>query len=357
MSVIFEQVSVSFDKQSVLNGLNMQLQAGQIACLLGSSGCGKTTALRALMGFCTPQQGRIVLDDQVLFDATNRINIAAHRRKVGMVFQDYALFPHLSVADNITFGIRELDKATQKARLSEMLSLVGLSDFAKRYPHELSGGQQQRVALARALAPKPSLILLDEPFSNLDVALRSSLSLDVRQLLKSQGVSAILVTHDQMEAFAMADVVGVMAQGVIKQWATPTTLYQYPKDEAIARFIGDGVLLDVSAWQDGVADTALGKLAYEDGLPEYLPNSTQTVKMLLRPEQVQLVHTNQDDNTTIPPNAIKATVDSYLFKGGYWLCALQAKNTTLLAYQDQKYKPNVGDTVYLNLDKGWLVAA
>lgn len=350
MSLIFEQISVAFGQQLVLDKLNLQLEAGQIACLLGPSGCGKTTALRALMGFCIPQKGRIILDEQVLFDANDAVNVPAHRRKIGMVFQDYALLPHLNVADNITFGIQKLDKSMQKARLDELLTLIGLTEFAKRYPHELSGGQQQRVALARALAPKPSLVLLDEPFSNLDVALRSSLSLDVRRLLKSQGVSAILVTHDQMEAFAMADVVGVMTQGKIQQWASPTTLYQYPKDEVIAGFIGDGVLLEVSAWQAGVAQTALGGLAYDDSMSEALPSSTQPAKLLLRPEQVRQVAADTK-------GAVAAVVQAYVFKGGYWLCVLQVGQLSLLSYQMHARRAQVGETVYVCFDKGWLVAA
>ena len=229
----------------VVDGLSLSLQAGQIGCLLGASGCGKTTVLRALAGFEPLQAGRIVLDGVCL--STAQAQQPPERRGVGMMFQDYALFPHLDVAANIGFGLRRLDKAARRARIAQMLDLVGLPDEGAAYPHELSGGQQQRIALARALAPAPKLLLLDEPFSNLDTDLRERLAAELRALLKTAGITALLVTHDQAEAFAMADVIGVMQGGRNRQWADAATLYRQPADRFVAGFIGRGSLLPATA--------------------------------------------------------------------------------------------------------------
>ncbi|MFN3884820.1 MAG: ABC transporter ATP-binding protein, partial [Rhodocyclaceae bacterium] len=209
-----ENVSHAYGAHIVVDGLSLSLRDGEIGCLLGASGCGKTTVLRLIAGFEQPVSGQILLRDVVVAD-THRC-VPPEKRRIGMVFQDYALFPHLTVAGNIGFGLRE-KSALARRHVDELLALVGLSGQGDKYPHELSGGQQQRVALARALAPRPHLLLLDEPFSNLDVELRQRLSLEVRDILKETGTAAILVTHDQHEAFAVADVVGVMHEGRIEQ--------------------------------------------------------------------------------------------------------------------------------------------
>ncbi len=196
-----ENVSHAYGTQLVVDHLSLRLAEGEIACLLGASGCGKTTVLRLIAGFETPKTGTIRLRGETVAQPVR--SLAPERRRVGMVFQDYALFPHLTVAGNIGFGLKDTS-ASARRQIDELLALVGLSGSGKKYPHELSGGQQQRVALARALAPRPHLLLLDEPFSNLDVALRERLSLEVRAILKQAGMAAILVTHDQHEAFAVA---------------------------------------------------------------------------------------------------------------------------------------------------------
>ncbi len=223
------------DSLCVINQLNLQLAQGEIGCLLGASGCGKTTILRAIAGFEPLRSGQIWLDGRQLSSTSQQV--APERRGVGMMFQDYALFPHLSVERNIGFGLRRLGKAERSARIDEMLELVGLQVERKRYPHELSGGQQQRVALARALAPSPSLLLLDEPFSNLDVDTRERLAFEVRDILKQAGVTAILVTHNQAEAFAIADGIGVMQSGQIVQWGTPRELHEHPVNDFVADFV------------------------------------------------------------------------------------------------------------------------
>ena len=212
-------VTQSYGARAVLSDINFRLGSGTIACLLGASGCGKTTALRCIAGFERVVAGEIVINGQVASRAGYRLPPEA--RRIGMVFQDYALFPHLTVARNIAFGLHGADSAARSARVTELLEIVGLNGAANRYPQELSGGQQQRVALARALAPRPALMLLDEPFSNLDVEMRERLSIEVRDILKSQNTTTILVTHDQNEAFTFADEIGIMLEGRIAQWATP----------------------------------------------------------------------------------------------------------------------------------------
>ncbi|MDH5823339.1 ABC transporter ATP-binding protein [Luteimonas sp. RD2P54] len=229
----------------VVDELSLALRQGEIGCLLGASGCGKTTVLRAIAGFEPVRAGRILLQGAVV--AEPRRALAPERRRVGMMFQDYALFPHLSVAGNVGFGLRRLRRAAREARVAAMLELVGLGGAAADYPHELSGGQQQRVALARALAPEPALLLLDEPFSNLDVDTRGRLAHELRALLRATGATALLVSHDQAEAFAMADRIGVMERGRILQWDSAEALYRRPAHRFVADFIGRGALVPGTA--------------------------------------------------------------------------------------------------------------
>ncbi len=311
------QLSISFDKKTILSDISFELQKGQIACLLGASGCGKTTLLRCIAGFETPDTGSITLDGQALFDGKGAT--PAHRRHIGMVFQDYALFPHLTVADNIAFGLSNMDKSAQVSRVDEMLSLIDMQSYKNSYPHELSGGQQQRVALVRALAPRPSLVLLDEPFSNLDVELRTSLSKEVCRLLNSQNVSAIMVTHDQAEAFAMADVVGMVADGKLQQWDTPTALYHTPATETVARFIGEGVLIDIQHGGKHGFDSIFGRIN--------LPVPPHATKALIRPHDVKPYKADRDTH------AIDATVSDRDFRGGNWLYTLSTNTGQTLLMQ------------------------
>jgi iron(III) transport system ATP-binding protein len=229
-------LACGYQEQRVVQDLNLHLNVGDIGCLLGSSGCGKTTTLRAIAGFEPVHAGEITLAGEVI--SKPGFTLPPEKRRIGMVFQDYALFPHLSVAENVAFGIRKHPRLKQVT--DELLELVNLGALGKRLPHELSGGQQQRVALARALAPEPQLLLLDEPFSNLDGELRRRLSHEVRDILKARGTSAILVTHDQEEAFAVSDHVGVFKEGRLEQWDTPYNLYHEPLTPYVASFIGQG---------------------------------------------------------------------------------------------------------------------
>ena len=235
-----DQVAVTYEgrAQAVVSDISFALPSGDIACLLGPSGCGKTTVLRAIAGFAAVTHGCVQIAGKEVASAQEQV--PTEQRQVGMVFQDYALFPHLNVAANVGFGLHRLPSAERRARVAEMLQLVGLEALAKRSIHELSGGQQQRVALARALAPRPKLLLLDEPFSNLDVALRERLATEVRDLLKATGTTVVMVTHDQREAFAMADHIAVMADQRIQQWGAPLDIYHEPVNRLVADFVGEG---------------------------------------------------------------------------------------------------------------------
>jgi iron(III) transport system ATP-binding protein len=271
----------------VVDGLSLSLRAGQIGALLGASGCGKTTALRAIAGFEPVRGGRIVLRGTAVADAAT--SLAPEQRRVGMVFQDYALFPHLDVRGNVGFGLQR-GARDRAARVDAMLALVGLPERARAYPHELSGGQQQRVALARALAPGPALLLLDEPFSNLDAGGRQRLAGELRALLKDSGTTALMVTHDQGEAFAMADAIGVMGAGRLHQWADAATLYRAPADRFVAGFIGRG------HWVSG----AMLGLAHD-------------VEARLRP----------GDLLADPAGPIRAQVESMAFQGPHHLARIR----------------------------------
>ena len=333
---------LSFGRTAVLQGFGFDLEAGEIACLLGHSGCGKTTALRAVAGFEQPERGRIALQGRTLSDG--RLFVPPHLRRIGMVFQDYALFPHLNVADNIAFGLSGHSAEARKARVAELLSLIGLPDYGGHYPHQLSGGQQQRVALARALAPKPELVLLDEPFSNLDADLRARLSKEVRSLLKQEKTSALLVTHDQQEAFAMADKIGIMADGRLQQWDTPYNLYHNPATPAIAGFIGQGVLLRGQMSGSHCVRLALGEFC---GVVPHHCQSCREVDVLLRPDDV--VH---DDNSPVSAEVLDKD-----FKGSYFIYTLKLDSgETVLAHVPSHHNHPIGSRIGIRLELEHLIA-
>lgn len=277
------QVDISLAQKSIIKQFNISLKKGEIACLLGASGCGKTTILRAIAGFEDIAAGDIALNQKVL--AQKGKCLPAHEREVGMVFQDYALFGHLNIQENIAFGLSKYKKSARQERVKTLLSLIGLSEYAKAYPHQLSGGQQQRVALARALAPKPKLILLDEPFSNLDTELRLQLAKDIRYLLQQENMTAILVTHDQEEAFAFADTIGLVADGQLQQWGKPETLFYQPVNAAVANFFGQGSWLKTQVLDETRLQTALG--VYKHPVTHGLP--VGDVNLLVRAHEVVLV--------------------------------------------------------------------
>ena len=283
-----KSISQAYGKHSVVRNLSLSLSRGQIGCLLGESGCGKTTVLRTIAGFEPLQNGEISLDGKVV--SRQGWSLPPARRSVGMVFQDYALFPHLTISDNISFGLKGIKRSEENLRVREMLELVGLSGAGGKYPHEISGGQQQRVALARALAPRPELLLLDEPFSNLDVTLRERLSIEVRDILKNYNATALFVTHNQYEAFAVADKIGVMHEGKMLQWSPAHELYHCPIDRQVADFVGEGVLLPGVVNGEGRVETGLGIL---QGETNRTFTSGSAVDVLIRPEDV--VHDDAAD--------------------------------------------------------------
>jgi iron(III) transport system ATP-binding protein len=297
-----EGLRKSYDRHAVLRGADLAVPDGAIMALLGASGCGKTTLLRLIAGFDPADAGRIVLSGRTMEGPGTRV--PAEKRRIGYVPQEGTLFPHLTVAKNVGFGLRRT--AQRAGRVAEALRLTGLTGLERRFPHELSGGQQQRTALARALAPAPGLILLDEPFNALDMALRRSVCADVVALLRASGATAILVTHDPLEAFTSADLVAVMHDGIVAQCADPATVYRTPADAAVARLTGPAVFLEATV-RGRTADTPLGTLALHPGAPE------GRATVMLRPEQI----------VSAPPGqGIAAEVVSHAFRGDHTLVTL-----------------------------------
>ncbi|MEH6558481.1 MAG: ABC transporter ATP-binding protein [Oceanicoccus sp.] len=326
----------------VLDDFSFHVNSGEICCLLGPSGCGKTTALRAIAGFQSLSQGEITLNNRVL--GNSEFQLEPEHRNIGMVFQDYALFPHLTVLDNILFGIRKRSRAEQQKIADDLLTLIRLEHTKERFPHELSGGQQQRVALARALAPNPTLLLLDEPFSNLDVDLRRHLNLEVRDILKSLGTSAILVTHDQEEAFAFGDHIGLIHQGKLQQWDTPFNLFHEPANRFVANFIGQGCLIPGVAIDQNRVQTELGVIA---GNRAYPWQAGTPLDILLRPDDVVL---NGSDG-------IAAEVVKKVFSGSTTLYTLRLPTGSLvesLFPSHHDYKP--GEMLMVTAEVEHLIA-
>jgi iron(III) transport system ATP-binding protein len=311
--LVIKQLALAYDKQPVLSDLSLSLMHGEIGCLLGPSGSGKSSLLRAIAGFESIQAGEIEVEAVCLSKA--QYQVPPEQRQIGMVFQDYALFPHLTVAENIAFGLAGKPYAAQQARVSELLQLIGLAELAQRYPHQLSGGQQQRVALARALAPKPRLLLLDEPFSGLDAFLREQLAADVQRVLQSEKITALFVTHDQQEAFALADRIGVIFAGQLQQWAEPLTLYHQPATAEVAAFIGSGHWLNASVDATGQLECALGRQQVQAEPGRY--------RLLVRPEDVR-----HDDQSSLQARVLKRT-----FCGSYLTYLLELADGQQLSCQ------------------------
>jgi len=323
-----------------VESVTLALPRGQLGVLIGPSGCGKTSLLRAVAGLERLAQGRITIDAELLADVAGGRHVAPERRRIGMVFQDYALFPHLSVEANVAFGIRHLESSARRARTQEVLDLVGLAHAARRAPHQLSGGQQQRIALARALAPAPRLLLLDEPFSSLDVDLRERLAHELRAILQLSGTTALLVTHDQLEAFALGDVIGVMNKGRLEQWDDAYTLYHRPATRFVADFIGHGVFApaQIVAPVDGLGRvrTPLGDLAdlQECPLPDAYPGGL--CEVLLRADDI--VH---DDAAPV-----RARIERKTFRGAEFLYTLRlAGGEQLVAHVPSHHDHQVGEWI------------
>ena len=287
------------DRPPAVDGLSLSLDAGLILALLGPSGCGKTTTLRLIAGFEPPDAGQITLGGRLMAAADGRAAVPPEERSVGVVFQDYALFPHLTVEDNVGFGLRHLARSERRSRVGRILDLVGLGEFGARYPHELSGGQQQRVAVARALAPGPALILLDEPFSNLDADLRAQMRDEVEKVLRATGTTAVFVTHDQEEAFTIADQVGVLNQGRLEQVGPAETIYHRPATPFVAEFVGAADFLPGLVTSQGIV-TEIGVFG---NLEAREPG--EKVRVMIRP----------DDVTFVPDERGEAVIVRRYFRG------------------------------------------
>lgn len=327
-------VTCVYGERAAVHDVSLRVMPGQVICLLGPSGCGKTTILRAIAGFEPVQRGEIHLSGQL----ANRAGwtLPPERRRIGMVFQDYALFPHMTVAQNILFGVRGQPDAEQ--RLAELLATTGLTELRARYPHELSGGQQQRVALARALAPRPALLLLDEPFSNLDVELRERLSQEVRAILRRYGVTAVMVTHHQHEAFAMADEIGVMHAGRIQQWDSAYNLYHRPVNRLVADFVGEGVFVRGTVLNSRQVEIELGILGAQ--IAAEFPRGT-TVDVLLRPDDI--IH---DDSS-----GLSAEVVAKAFRGADILYTLRLPSGgQVLSLVPSHHNHAIGERIGIRLE-------
>ena len=348
-------VEKAFDGDPVLHSINLEVGAGEVVALLGPSGSGKTTLLRIIAGLTAPDNGQLLLDGEDLSA------IPVHERGFGMVFQDYALFPHKNVIENVAFGLRMLGWPRQqiRPRVQEMLALVGLTGFGERRVYELSGGEQQRVALARALAPAPRLLLLDEPLGALDRALRERLAIELRAILKQAGAgdggpatTSIYVTHDQEEAFTVADRVVVMSHGCIEQVDTPVELYRRPETPFVARFIGMSNLFPARLLQrqPPVVESELGELRVAPP-----PGDLGEGVLLVRPDAGRVLVTEADRAVAL--NVLAGTVEACHFRGRYQQSRIALANgaTLTLEFEADEQVPPVGHLVHLMLDPAGLV--
>lgn len=333
-----KDLEVCFGDLKVIQNISFRLEPGQIGCLLGPSGCGKTTVLRTVAGFENPSAGEVLIDQVVI--SSSQYCLASEKRHIGMVFQDFALFPHLTVADNIRFGLNSWSNKKQQQRITDLLAMVGLATHANAYPHQLSGGEQQRVALARAMAPRPRILLLDEPFSSMDVTLREQLAKEVRDILKQENITAILVTHDQNEAFAMADEILVMNEGKIQQHDSGYNLYHKPANHFVADFIGQGVLVPGMVVGEAMVNTELGNI--QGNVPSGCKPGCP-VDVLIRPDDI--VH---DDDA-----AETAVVVDLAFRGADFLYTLRMTSgieVLCLAPSHHNHKINEKIGIRLNID-------
>lgn len=334
-----KNLTCQYDAQTVLESLSLEVEQGQIVCLLGASGCGKTTLLKAVAGLLPLSSGTMSLNGVTIDDGENWL--PPEQRNIGMIFQDYALFPHLTVAENIAFGLKHETAQQKLLKVEEMLGLVHLKGYGERYPHQLSGGQQQRVAIARSLAYKPDLLLLDEPFSNIDTQVRHELIREIRKIFKQQGVTAIFVTHSREEAFAFADKMAVMNHGVIEQYGTASELYYHPSSKFVADFLGGGSYLAATRVSEREFDTHLGVVE---------ASAQQDIKiqadcaLLLRPQHVQ-IQADED-------SAVKVLEQHFM--GDHCRYVIDVNGDRLLAISAEAL--NVGDSVAVRVETQGVLA-
>jgi len=340
-AIDIKELSVLIEGHSILENISFKLEEAGIACLLGPSGCGKTTLLRCIAGFERQYQGEVWIKGVRASNATHHLPV--EQRQLGMVFQDHALFPHLSVADNITFGLKGLNEKMLKQRLHELVELLSLQKYINKYPHSLSGGQQQRVALARAMAPRPGVLLLDEPFASLDVELREQIARELRQILKQDGIATIMVSHNQLEAFAMADVIGVINHGHLLQWDSAYKLYHRPVTFEVADFIGEGVFIDGEIINDKEVKTDIGNI--QSSTPHGVEQGKK-VSVLIRPDDI--LH-DDDSNMT-------ARVRDKAFRGAEFLYTLELESgVRLLSLVPSHHNHPINESIGIVLEIDHLV--
>ena len=346
-----EGVDVSIDGRRIVERATLQLGAGQIGCLLGPSGSGKTTLLRCIAGFQRLCSGVIRLEDTIIENRDR--HLPPEQRHIGMMFQDYALFPHLTVEQNVCFGIRNLARPERRERLARLLAVTRMASHARRYPHELSGGQQQRTALARALAPRPGLLLLDEPFSNLDTEMKLQLAAEIRDILREENITALLITHDQSEALAMSDMLGVMRDGRVLQWDTAYNVYHRPVSRETATFVGMGTMLKgVMTSKHGIR-TALGQLEpsrlscfFSMGAARADLAAGAEVHVLIRPDDI--IHDDASD--------LCAVIEKKQFRGAEFLYQLRLEGGEIIyCLASSHHDHRVGEAIGIRLDIEHLV--